>query len=211
MKRGRGRTMSVAEALAISGGLSAPGKMSGHAYSLPAESVLQHLPRSVCARCYALRGRYRFSRVGRALRLRLRAISNPRWVDAVATLIARSGEKYFRWHDAGDLQGAWHLRKIIAVCRRLPRVTEIAVTDRRMLLSTGVLVKRRAAQWSLQEIDSIEIQQADLGRMLDYGSIVVHAAGKTAGPFRYVSQPFELRRRVEEEIRRAAVSQKMAA
>src|SRR5512135_1328037 len=90
----------------------------------------------------------------------------------------------------------------------LHRVTEIAVTDRR---STGVLVKRRAAQWSLQEIDSIEIQQADLGRMLDYGSIMVHAAGKTAGPFRYVSQPFELRRRVEEEIRRASVSQKTAA
>ncbi|HET7443014.1 MAG TPA: PH domain-containing protein [Terriglobales bacterium] len=88
---------------------------------------------------------------------------------------------------------------------------EIAVTNRRVVLNSGALIKRRAAQFSLQEIDSIEIQPSDLGRMLDYGSIVVHAAGKTAGPFRDVSQPFEFTRRVEEEIRKAAVSQKTAA
>jgi Gene product 88 len=123
----RRRGISVAEALAISGGLSAPGKMPGHGYSLPAEScrlgsALRHLPRSVCAHCYALRGRYRFSRVARALARRLRAISHARWVEAVAALILRSGEKHFRWHDSGDLQGVWHLRKIIAVCLRCPGV-----------------------------------------------------------------------------------------
>jgi hypothetical protein len=123
----RRRGLSAAEALAISGGLSAPGKMPGYAYSLPAEScrlgtTLRHLPRSVCARCYALRGRYRFLRVARALARRLRAISHPRWVEAVSALIARSGERYFRWHDSGDLQDVWHLRKIIAVCLRCPDV-----------------------------------------------------------------------------------------
>ena len=85
----------------------------------------------------------------------------------------------------------------------LHRVAKIAVTDRRILLTSGVLIKRRAAQWSLHEVDSVEIQQGDLGRMLDYGSIVVYAVGKTAGPFRYASQPFELRRSVEEEIAKA--------
>jgi len=94
----------------------------------------------------------------------------------------------------------------------LHRVAEIVVTDRRMLVTSGVLVKRKAAKWALQEIGSIEIRQGDLGRMLDYGSIVLHAAGKTAGPFRYVSQPFELRRRVEEELRKSpGVSTKIAA
>jgi membrane protein YdbS with pleckstrin-like domain len=94
----------------------------------------------------------------------------------------------------------------------LYRTAGIAVTDRRILVTSGVLVKRKAAQWSLQAIDSIEIRQGDLGRVLDYGSIVVHADGKAAGPFRYVSQPWELRRRVEEEIRKpTAVSTKIAA
>ncbi len=123
----RRRGLSVAEALAISGGLSAPGKMPGHAYSLPTEScrlgkVLRHLPRSVCAHCYAFHGRYRFSRVARALKRRLGAIANPRWVEAISALILRSGETHFRWHDSGDLQDVWHLRKIIAVCLRCPGV-----------------------------------------------------------------------------------------
>lgn len=125
--RGHPGSMSPAEALAICGGLSAPGKMPGHAYSLPARScrlgmLLRYLPRSVCARCYALRGRYAFSRVRRAMERRLVAISHPRWVEAVSTLVSHSGEKHFRWHDSGDIQDLSHLRKIIAVCHRLPRV-----------------------------------------------------------------------------------------
>ena len=27
---------------------------------------------------------------------------------------------YFRWHDSGDLQGAWHLKNIFEVCKRTP-------------------------------------------------------------------------------------------
>lgn len=83
---------------------------------------------------------------------------------------------------------------------------EIAMTNRRVILSSGALVKRTAAQWLLREIASFEIEQGDLGRMLDYGSIVVHAAGNTSGPFRFVSQPFELMRRVEEEIANATTT-----
>lgn len=80
------------------------------------------------------------------------------------------------------------------------------MTNRRVILSSGALVKRTAAQWLLREIASFEIEQGDLGRMLDYGSIVVHAAGNTSGPFRFVSQPFELMRRVEEEIANATTT-----
>jgi hypothetical protein len=110
------------------------------------------------------------------------------------------------WMDNFALQSAFATGLLMVVgagtiaLGLLHRAAEIAVTDRRILVTSGVLLKRRAAQWSLQEISSIEILQSDLGRMLDYGSIVVHAAGKTAGPFRYVSQPFELRRRVEAGI-----------
>ncbi len=84
----------------------------------------------------------------------------------------------------------------------LHRAVRIELTDRRILVTSGVLLKRRAAQWLVREIGAIEIHQGDLGRALDYGSIVLHAAGKTAGPFRYVSQPFELKRIVEGEIRK---------
>src|SRR5207247_11211812 len=120
-------TLTAKEASAICGSLSKPSKMPGHGYALPAQrcrlgSVLQLIPKSVCHYCYALRGRYLFPVVQRAMEKRFSSLSDPRWVEAVSTLIYRSGDRHFRWHDSGDLQGLEHLRKIVGVCLNLPRV-----------------------------------------------------------------------------------------
>ena len=111
------------EAKEITGGLSKPSKMPGPAYNLPATECitgakLVQIPGSVCAGCYALKGRYRFSNVRMALARRLESLKHPRWVDAMVTLI--HGEPWFRWHDSGDLQGAAHLKNIFEVCKRTP-------------------------------------------------------------------------------------------
>ena len=111
------------EAKAITGGLSAPSKMPGPAYNLPATECitgakLVQIPGSVCAGCYALKGRYRFSNVRMALARRLESLKHPRWVDAMVTLI--QGEPWVRWHDSGDLQSAWHLKQIFELCKRTP-------------------------------------------------------------------------------------------
>ena len=79
---------------------------------------LQKVPGSVCAGCYAMKGRYRFRNVREALERRLDALQDPRWVTAMVTLI--TGEKYFRWHDSGDIQGPKHLENIFEVCKRTP-------------------------------------------------------------------------------------------
>ena len=118
--------MLVKEAKKITGGLSAPSKMPGPAYNLPATecitgSKLVKIPGSVCAGCYALKGRYRFSNVRQALARRLESLKHPRWVDAMVTLI--HGEEVFRWHDSGDLQSAWHLKQIFEVCKRTPETS----------------------------------------------------------------------------------------
>ena len=47
----------------------------------------------------------------------LRAIGHPRWTEAMAFLIAGKRNRYFRWHDVGDLQSVEHLRNIITVAR----------------------------------------------------------------------------------------------
>ena len=103
------------EARQITGGLSKPSKMPGPAHNLPAVACktgakLVKIPGSVCAGCYALKGRYRFNNVQAALKRRLQALEDPRWVDAMVTLI--TGEKYFRWHDSGDIQSLKHLENI---------------------------------------------------------------------------------------------------
>ena len=111
------------EARKITGGLSAPSKMPGPAYNLPATQCitgakLVKVPGRVCHGCYALKGRYRFSNVRMALARRLESLKHPRWVEAMTVLI--KGEEVFRWHDSGDLQSAWHLKQIFEVCNRTP-------------------------------------------------------------------------------------------
>ena len=111
------------EARVITGGLSAPSKMPGPAYNLPAWQCitgvkLQAVSGSVCAGCYAMKGRYRFTNVRQALARRLESLKHPRWVEAMVTLI--KGEPWFRWHDSGDLQGVDHIKKIFEVCKLTP-------------------------------------------------------------------------------------------
>ena len=111
------------EAEKIVGGLSKPSKMPGPAYNLPASACitgqkLAKVPGSVCAGCYALKGRYRFNNVQAALQRRLQAIESPEWVEAMIILI--KPQKYFRWHDSGDIQSLKHLENIFRVCRATP-------------------------------------------------------------------------------------------
>ena len=111
------------EARKITGGLSKPSKMPGPAHKLPAQACktgakLVKVPGSVCAGCYALKGRYRFNNVQAALNRRLQALEDPRWVEAMTALI--KGEKFFRWHDSGDIQSMGHLENIFKVCKLTP-------------------------------------------------------------------------------------------
>ena len=120
-------TLTDRQALAICGSLSNPSKMPGHGYALPAYrcrlgSFLQQLPKTICFHCYALRGRYTFPNVKTAMEKRFGNLTHPHWVEAITTLIYRSKDRYFRWHDSGDLQSIEHLRNIIRVCQNLPRV-----------------------------------------------------------------------------------------
>ena len=111
------------EAKQITGGLSAPGKMPEGAWSISAYdcnigSKLRLIPNSVCSECYALKRRYVFKYVQVALKRRLKATKDPRWIEAMVVLI--TGKKHFRWFDSGDLQGDDHLALILEVVTRTP-------------------------------------------------------------------------------------------
>jgi len=108
------------EAKEITGGLSKPSKMPGSSYNLPAVncltgSKLVQIAGSVCAGCYALKGRYRFNNVKQALARRLASLGHPDWVKAMTVLI--KGQAVHRWHDSGDIQSVEHLKAIFEVCK----------------------------------------------------------------------------------------------
>ena len=69
--------------------------------------------------CYALKGNYtRYKAIKAAQYVRLASLTNKLWTAAMVSQIQR--QKYFRWHDAGDVQDLDHLNKIFEVCRATP-------------------------------------------------------------------------------------------
>ena len=111
------------EAEKITGGLSAPGRMPEGSYNLPANmcqtgAKLRKIKGTPCWGCYAFNGRYRFPNVKDALTRRLESLTHPQWVEAMGVLV--QGIKHFRWHDSGDIQSAWHLARILEVCKQTP-------------------------------------------------------------------------------------------
>ena len=128
------------EASKITGGLSAPGKMPEGSYNLPATAcqtgqLLAKVKGTACSGCYALKGRYRFPNVKDALDRRLKSLTHPRWVEAMAVLI--KGKKHFRWHDSGDIQSVDHLKKIFEVCLKTPATLHWLPTQERKYLPLG--------------------------------------------------------------------------
>jgi hypothetical protein len=124
--------MSPRDAEGIAGSLGQPSKMPGAAYGLDAfrcrvGSQLAGDPTSTCHGCYARKNFYRTWRPAIVARERREAgIHHPYWVEAMICLIrdyiGRGGEPAFRWHDSGDLHGAWHLGAICAVAEATPDV-----------------------------------------------------------------------------------------
>lgn len=115
------------------GGLSMPEKMPMGGYALPpahckSGALLSECPGTVCNRCYARKGRYTFKASVEALERRHATLTGKDWVESVTALIRALADKtdpdwrLFRWHDAGDLQGHWHIAKLITVARNLPDV-----------------------------------------------------------------------------------------
>lgn len=89
----------------------------------------------MCEGCYAhRRGNYRFTNVQKALKKRLKSLKrSPKlWAKRMSELLQQLALRFvpsedsptpdFRWHDSGDLQGAWHLRAILEVARNTQHV-----------------------------------------------------------------------------------------
>jgi len=150
--------MNKKEAKQITGGLSAPSKMPGPAYNLPAQACitgakLVKVPGSVCAGCYALKGRYRFPNVKEALSRRLASLTHPQWIPAMVVLIDNT--PWFRWHDSGDLQSVEHLINIFEVCKLTPETMHwLPTREAKFLpLSTDSIPKNLIIRLSGHKID----------------------------------------------------------
>ena len=85
---------------------------------------------------------------------------------------------------------------VVAAIKR--GATEIAVTNRRVVIKTG-LANRRSLEIMLPKVESIGINEPFMGRVLGYGTVVIHGTGGTPEPFDKIAHPAEFRKHVQEQ------------
>ena len=71
--------------------------------------------------------------------------------------------------------------------------TELAITNKRVIAKSG-LIQRRTIEMFLEKIESIQVDQSVLGRLFDFGSVIISGTGVHSAPFRNISDPLALRK-----------------
>ena len=77
---------------------------------------------------------------------------------------------------------AWFVRSI----------TEFAVTDRRVIYKCG-FISRHTVEMNMDKIESVDVDQSLLGRMLNYGTIHVLGTGQGIESLPRIADPLALR------------------
>jgi uncharacterized membrane protein YdbT with pleckstrin-like domain len=70
--------------------------------------------------------------------------------------------------------------------------TELAVTDRRVIYKSGVF-SRHTLEMNRSKVESVDVDQSLLGRVLGFGTIVVRGTGGSLEPIRMISDPLTFR------------------
>jgi hypothetical protein len=88
---------------------------------------------------------------------------------------------------------------IIAMAAVRRNATEMAVTNKRIVIKVGFLTKR-TIELFLSKVESVNVEQTVFGRMMGYGSLTLRGTGGTNEPFSHVANPLEFRRQVQLQI-----------
>jgi len=73
--------------------------------------------------------------------------------------------------------------------------TEVAVTDRRIIYKTG-FINRHTVEMHMDKVESVDVDQSILGRMLSYGDITIRGTGETMERLKNIDHPLDFRNHV---------------
>lgn len=75
--------------------------------------------------------------------------------------------------------------------------SEFTITNKRVIIKTG-LIAIKTVEINLQRIESVNVDQSVLGRILGFGDIDIVGTGGTREPFRNIVEPLRFRKRFQE-------------
>jgi len=70
--------------------------------------------------------------------------------------------------------------------------TEVAVTNLRVIYKTG-FIKRKTNEMNMDKVESVQVDQSILGRILNYGTVTIAGTGVGLETLPKVARPIELR------------------
>lgn len=73
------------------------------------------------------------------------------------------------------------------------KTTELAVTNKRVIAKFG-FISRKTIELNINKVESIQVDQGILGRIFNFGSLVVSGAGNPQAPIPGISNPMDFRR-----------------
>jgi len=73
--------------------------------------------------------------------------------------------------------------------------TEITVTSRRIIYKTG-FISRNTVEMNLDKVESVLVRQGLMGRMFDYGTVIIRGVGAGLEPVANIAAPLQLHRHV---------------
>lgn len=73
------------------------------------------------------------------------------------------------------------------------RTTELAITNKRVIVKTG-FIRRSTIEININKVESLQVDQEVLGRMFDFGTLIISGAGTPQAPVAGISRPMEFRK-----------------
>jgi uncharacterized membrane protein YdbT with pleckstrin-like domain len=77
--------------------------------------------------------------------------------------------------------------------------TEVAITNKRVIAKSG-FISRKTIEMSLSKVESVQVDQSLLGRVFDFGTLIVSGAGNPQAPIPGISDPMSFRRACMERL-----------
>ena len=106
-----------------------------------------------------------------------------------------------------SLWGLWHLIAVgvlllpvfgiglifLAITYIRYKSTELAVTTKRIIVKYG-FIRRQTIEINLNKAESIQVDQGILGRLFDFGTLVISGTGTSHAPLTGISEPMAFRK-----------------
>lgn len=86
------------------------------------------------------------------------------------------------------------------------KTTELAFTNKRVIAKFG-FVSRQTIELNMHKIESMQVNQDVLGRIFNYGTLIISGAGTPQAPIPGISNPIAFRRAFMESQEQLAQAQ----